>query len=168
MHCRCCLSKKWSVCFSDMCLCSTQCYHSDHSVQHGGHSLSQRHWEVYPDRQHHVWHSAVQTSIVHSHRRQSHVLRAGFLRCKQRSTVFTCYAEARLSYISWTSVRLSVTRWYCIKTAEHIMFSRFDTIPACDGQTDGRPAYIAKTQHVPIYLQPFPSNSNRKFNSSLF
>ena len=42
---------------------------------------------------------------------------------------FTCvsYAEARLSYRleCWTSVCLSVclsvTRWYCIKTAEHIV-----------------------------------------------
>ena len=45
-------------------------------------------------------------------------------------TIFTCvssYAEARLSYsLCWTwtcvllSVRPSITRWYCIKTAEHI------------------------------------------------
>jgi len=37
--------------------------------------------------------------------------------------VFTCviYAEARIIAIAGTSVRLSVTRWYCIKTAEHIV-----------------------------------------------
>jgi len=40
-------------------------------------------------------------------------------------TVFTCvsYAEARLSYTNSVcpSICLSVTRWYCIKTAEHIV-----------------------------------------------
>jgi len=39
--------------------------------------------------------------------------------------IFTCvsYAEACLSYrlSVCPSVRLSVTRWYCIKTAEHIV-----------------------------------------------
>jgi len=39
--------------------------------------------------------------------------------------IFTCvsYAEARLSYTNSVclSVRPSVTRWYCIKTAEHIV-----------------------------------------------
>ena len=42
-------------------------------------------------------------------------------------TIFTCvcvsYAEARLSYTNSVclSVCLSVARWYCIKTAEHIV-----------------------------------------------
>jgi len=63
---------------------------------------------------------------------------AGWLFCNFRHvhceskncTLFTCvsHPEARNSYIGWTSVRPSVcpsspsvTRWYCIKTAEHIV-----------------------------------------------
>ena len=50
--------------------------------------------------------------------------------CSVAFPVFACvnsYAEARLSYrldvrpSVRPSVRLSVTRWYCIKTAEHIV-----------------------------------------------
>ena len=43
-----------------------------------------------------------------------------------RPIIFTCvsYAEARIIAIGWTSVLLSVrpsvTRWYCIKTAQAI------------------------------------------------
>ena len=49
-----------------------------------------------------------------------------FRDCSMRPCVFTCvssYAKARLSYCLSVclSVRQSVTRWYCIKTAEHIV-----------------------------------------------